>query len=171
MTTERGLKKIAYTMSQQGEQIYVVCNKCKKRIDPDMAQSKCCDNYMCAECGQSSDSACETCGAALCDECGALECPTCDSAEPYSSKVCLNCIRDCFYCRHDYCPNHLYMGLVQMAPCTQCGKQPCLDKTHPKETYGQVLQCTDCMSDATEKAKKHKQHFTPSRAGCKKVKK
>ena len=146
-----------------------VCAECDEEITVFGPDSKCCDQIVCKDCLEFSNS-CDNCSAELCQQCDELECQKCQE-EDQCTDVCKKCIAECFYCRRDFCHRHLIMGLAQMAPCKACAKQPCLDKTHPKERYDYVLRCFECNSEATEKARKRKQFFASASSKINRLKK
>lgn len=133
-----------------------ICQQCDDLIVLFEPDSKCCK-----ECLELANS-CEGCGASLCEDCDNLECQACEEKQQCSD-VCQKCIRECVYCTRDYCPEHLISVLAQITPCKECGKEPCLDKEHPKGFYEYVLSCIECRIDETEEARKRKRFFAPVR--------
>lgn len=138
-----------------------ICEQCDEPMALFEPDSKCCEKKICKRCLEFANS-CENCGALLCEDCDNLECQACEEKNQCSN-VCQKCIRECVYCIRDYCPAHLISTLAQMAPCKECGKEPCLDKKHPKESYEFVLSCVECRVDETEEARKRKRFFAPVR--------
>ena len=142
---------------ENSNEIIDTCNQCDDPIKFFSPDSKCCDQKICKDCLEFSDT-CENCEASLCENCSSLTCQAC-SEDGEHAYMCRKCCRSCVYCNRDYCSNHLLMEVVQMQPCKTCSKQPCLDKSHPKESYNYVLACMECRLEETKKARKRKRFF------------
>lgn len=139
------------------DEVEQTCDQCKESVKLFEPDSKCCDKKICKDCLDCC-STCESCEASLCNDCDQLACQACEEKDDQSA-LCKKCSRECAYCTRDFCPQHLISTLVQMDACKTCSKQPCLDKTHPKESYNFVLCCIECSVEETQEAKKRKRFF------------